>query len=117
MNYGHQNEINIFNKSINKTRIIIEMVDRFIVRGRNSDYDIDALICGTTDEYLWIMKDKLYDLILSKRCIYFTSPHVACITIGPKKRNLDGNSQNINERYIVCIRWNFIKEDILEFKK
>ncbi len=31
-----------FNKFINKTKIIVSLVDRFIIRGRNSDYDIDA---------------------------------------------------------------------------
>ena len=93
----YQKEINIFNKYINKTRIVIDMIDRFLVRGRNSDYDIDALI-------------------LSKRCLELTSPHIACMTIGPKKRNLDGTSKNIKDRYIVCIRWNFIKEDIIKFK-
>ena len=93
------------------------MIDRFIVRGRNSDYDIDALICGTIDNYVWIKKYELYDLILSKRCWDYTSPHIACLTIGPKKRNLDGNSKNAKDRYIVCIRWNFIKESIIEFKR
>ena len=92
------------------------MIDRFIVRGRNSDYDIDDLICGTIDDYVWIMKYDIYDLILSKRCLDFTSPHIACMTIGPKKRNLGGISKNIKDRYIVCVRWNFIKEDIIEFK-
>jgi len=112
----YQEEINIFNKSINRTRIIIDMIDRFIVRGRNSDYDIDALICGTIHDYVWLLKHDIYDLILSKRGLDFTSPHIACMTIGPKKRNLDGNSNNVKDRYIVCIRWNFIKEDIISFK-
>ena len=112
----YQDEIDIFNRYINKTRIIVDMIDRFIIRGRNSDYDIDALICGTIDDYVWIMKLDIYDLILSKRCLNFTSPHIACMTIGPKKRNLDGKSKNVKERYIVCIRWNFIKEDIINFK-
>ena len=112
-----QSEIDVFNKFINRTRIIIDMVDRFIIRGKNSDYDIEALICGTIDDYVWISKYDLYDLILSKRCNEFTSPHIACMTIGPKKRNLDGNSKNPKDRYIVAIRWNFIKESIIEFKK
>lgn len=112
----YQEEIDIFNKSINKTRIIIDMVDRFIIRGRNSDYDIDALICGTINDYVWLMKYDIYDLILSKRRPDFTSPHIACMTIGPKKRNLDRNSKNVKDRYIVCVRWNFIKENIIEFK-
>ena len=50
-----------------------------------------------------------------KRCLEFTSPHIACMTIGPKKRNLDGNSKNWKDRYLVCIIWNFIKEDIINF--
>ena len=112
----YQSEIDVFNESINKTRIIVDMTDRFIVRGRNSEYDIDALICGTVDNYVWIMKHDLYDLILSHKNTDFTSPHIACMTIGPKKRNLDRVSKNSKERYIVCIRWNFIKENILNFK-
>lgn len=112
----YQNEIDDFNNAINKTKIIVEMIDRFIIRGKNSEYDIDALIYGTVDDYVWIMKDDIYDLILSKRCLEYTSPHIACLTIGPKKRNLNHDSKNAKERYIVCIRWNFIKESIIEFK-
>ena len=92
------------------------MIDRFIIRGINSDYDIDVLICGTVDNYVWLMKYDIYDLILSKRCLNYTSPHIACMTIGPKKRNLNRDSKNAKERYLVCIRWNFIKESIIEFK-
>lgn len=112
----YQNDIDIFNKYINKTRIIIDMVDRFIIKGRNSDYDIDALVCGTIGDFVWLMKDDIYDLVLSRRCLEFSSPHIACMTIGPKKRNLDGNSKHARERYIVCVRWNFIREDIMNFK-
>ena len=112
----YQNEIDLFNEAINKTRIIIDMIDRFIIKGRNSDYDIDALVCGTINDYVWIMKYDLYDLILSKRSLDFTSPHIACMTIGPKKKNLNNDSNNRKERYLVCIRWNFIRESIIEFK-
>ena len=113
----YQNELDIFNEEINKTRIIVDMIDRFIIRGRNSEYDVDALVCGKVDDYVWIMKYDLYDLVLSKRCLEYTSPHVACMTIGPKKRNLNGDSKNARDRYIVCIRWNFLREDIENFKK
>lgn len=112
----YQKEIDIFNESINKTRLIVDMVDRFIVRGRNSDYDIDALISGTSDDYVWLLKHDIYDLVLSKRCLNFTSPHIACMTIGPKKRNINRDSKNNSDKYIVCIRWNFLKEDIICFK-
>ena len=60
-------QIDIFNKRINQTKIIVDMIDRFIVRGRNSDYDIDAFVDGKIDNYVWLMKYEIYDLILSKR--------------------------------------------------
>lgn len=111
----YQEDINIFNNAINKTRIIIDMINRFIIKERNSDYDIDALVYGNKDNYVWIKKDDIYDLILSKKSMEYTSPHIACLTIGPKKRCILSN-RNIKERYIVCIRWNYIKECITEFK-
>ena len=113
----YQSEIDIFNQYINKTRIIVDMIDRFIIRGRNSDYDVDALVCGKTDNYIWIMKYDLYDLILTNRSMKFTSPHIACLTLGPKKRVLSGESNNVKDRYIMCVRWHTLKEDIINFKK
>ena len=112
----YQNEIDIFNNAINKTRIIVDMIDRFVVRGKNSDYDIDALVCGTIDDYVWIKKYDLYDLILSKKELYFSSPHISCMTIGPKKRNINRDGNNSKERYIISIRWGFIREDIMASK-
>lgn len=92
------------------------MTERLIIRGRNYDYDIDALICGTTDNYAWIMKYNIYELVLSKICLDFTFTHIACMTIGSKNRNLGKISKNYKYRYLVCIRWNFIKENIIKFK-
>ena len=113
----YQNEIDEFSKWINKSKIIIEMVDRFIIKVTNANYGIDAFVHGTIDNYVWLMKYDIYELILSKRNTEHSSPHIACMTIGPKKRNLNRNSAYARERYIVCIRWNFIKDDIINFKK
>lgn len=111
----YQDDLNIFNSYVNKTRIIIDMVDRFIVRGRNSEYDIDCLICGRIDNYVWISKYDLYDLVLSKKCLHFTSPHVACMTLGSQKRCITSKG-NLKDRYLVAVRWNFLREDIISFK-
>jgi len=113
----YQEQIDAFNKYINKTRIIVDMIDRFIVRGRNSDYDIAALISGTVDDYVWINKYDLYDMILNNKNIKITSPHASILTIGPKSRDLNNSIKNPRERYFVCIRWYTIREDIENFKK
>ena len=112
----YQSEIDDFNSHINKTRIIVDMIDRFIIRGRNSDYDIDALVSGTIDNYVWILRYDLYDLILSNRRMDYTSPHAACLTIGPKKRNLDNEIKHNFERYIVVVRWSYLYESIKKFR-
>ena len=112
----YQSEINDFNCCVNKTRIIVDMIDRFIIRGRNSDYDVDALISGTIDNYVWILKYDLYDLILSKKNVEYDSPHIACMTLGPKKRCIYSD-RNIKDRYLVCVRWNYLTEDIISFYK
>mgnify|MGYP004584687981 len=62
------------------------------------------------------MRYDIYDLVLSKRCLHFTSSHIACMTLGSKKRNIDGTSNNRGDRYIVCARWNNLREDIVSFK-
>ena len=62
------------------------------------------------------MKYDIYDLVLSKRCLDFTSPHIACMTLGPKKRSIDGTSNNRDDRYVVWARWNNLREDIVSFK-
>ena len=113
----YQLELDIFNKYIDKTKIIVDMIDRFIIRGKFSDYDIDAFVSGTIDDYDWILKYDLYDLILSKRNVDYTSPHIACLTIGPKIRNVSGESKYLGDRYVVAVRWSFIREDIINFKK
>ncbi len=111
----YQDELDFFNGYINKTKIVVDMIDRFLIRGNNSDYDIDALISGKPDDFVWILKYDLYDLILSKRDIGYTSPHIGCLTIGPRKRNIYGQRKYPKDRYIVCVRWNFLKEDIIGF--
>ena len=75
------------------------MIDRVSVRGRNSDYDIDALVSVTIDDYVWIMKHDIYDLILSKRYLDFTSPHIACMTIGHKKKRFKECKKKIFSMY------------------
>ena len=41
-----------------------------IIKGRNSKYEVDVLLYGTTNDFVWIKKDDLYDLILSNNGIY-----------------------------------------------
>ena len=81
----YQKELDNFNGSINKTRIIIVMIDRFIIRERYSDYAMDSLVCGTIDDYVWIMKIWFIWPYLIKEMFRIYIPYAACMTIVPKK--------------------------------
>lgn len=111
-----QSEIDSLNKYINKTRVIISIIDRIIIRGRNSKYDIDALISGTPQDYVWISKDDLYDLFLSKKSIDYNVPHVSLVTFGPKIRHLYKDKTN-EDSLNVTFRWKDSRKDISEFIK
>ena len=70
----------------------------------------------------WFVRgNTIYDIELPEDtevvdCLSNSSPHIACMTIGPQKRNINGYSKNAKDRYLVAIRWNFLKEDIINFK-
>lgn len=55
-------------------------------------------------------------MILSKLEPNCTSPHFACITLGPKARNLERKPGKGLERYSVVGRWNYLREDIINYK-
>ncbi len=58
----------------------------------------------------------IYFKLLVESWIFQVSNKI-CRNYGLKKRNINGDSKNDKDRYIVCVRWNFIKEDIINFKK
>lgn len=111
-----QKEIDSLNKYINKTRTIISIIDRVIIKGRNSEHNIDALISGTPQNYVWISKDDLYDLFLSKKNIDYNVPHTSLITFGPKIRHLYKDKTK-KDLLNVTFRWKDPQKDIIEFKK
>lgn len=113
----HLEDLMILNKYLNRTRTIISCVDKFLVRGTNSKYDIAALISGTPEKFVWINKYDLYDLVLSHKNDYTTSPHIGNLIIQPKIRNISGTSKNPGEIHIVQLKWYWIFEDIESFKK
>ena len=38
------------------------------------------------------------------------------MTLGSMKRSIDGTYNNRGDRYVVCARWNNLREDIVSFK-
>lgn len=88
---AHQEEIYNLNKELNKKQILLKAIYRFVIKGKLSDKNIDAIIFGTKNDFLWIKKE---EIILSKKYVYSTGVHFGPLSIQPMDRCL-----NHNEKY------------------
>ena len=40
-------------------------IDRFVTKGKNSKYYIDAIVCGEVDDFVWITKEDIVKVIIN----------------------------------------------------
>lgn len=111
----NQKNIDEINKYFNQEKLLIKAIDRFILKGNNSDYYIDALICGEVDDFIWILKDDIKKLILSKKDDYSSTVHFGSITCQPKNRCLNYNPKYEKDRFCVQLKWYNLNDEIIEF--
>ena len=114
--YKKNNQPNIdkMNRAFNEVKILKEAIDRFIIKGNNSDYYIDAIIYGEVDDFVWATKDDIKNIILSKKDIYSTAVHFGPITCQPKNRCLNNNAKYEKDRFCVQLKWYSLFDDIIE---
>lgn len=110
----NQNKIDQINSEINNKELIEKAVDRFILKGNNSSFEIDALIYGEVNDFLFITKDNIMNLILSKKNVYSSTIHFSVLTVQPKNRCLNYNPTYEKDRFCVQIKWYSIFDDIIE---
>ena len=110
----HQPEIDEINNFINQKDFLKKAIARFILRGRNSKDDVDVIIYGVPEDFIWIKKEDIYEIILSKRNIYSTSIHFSCLTYQPLNRCINRNSKYEKDRFISQVKWYNLCDDIIE---
>ena len=110
----NQSNIDKINKSFNNEKILKEAVERFIIKGNNSEYYIAAIIYGEVDDFVWATRDDIKNIILSKKDIYSTAVHFGPITCQPKNRCLNYNPKYEKDRFCVQLKWYNLFDDILE---
>lgn len=112
----HQGEIDAINRAFNKDEFIQQVILRFIFKGRNDDNEVDALIYGSTDDFLYLTKEDVYKLIYSRKDIYSSGVHIGPLFIQPLSRNLQGNPKFEKCRYCVQVKWFNLCDHIIEYK-
>ena len=112
---NNQDKIDKINIALNNEYIIKRAINRFILQGKNSNECIDAIIYGTVDDFLFITKEEIEEIIISKKDIYSTGIHFANLYCQPMTRNLNYNPKYDKKRFCVQIKWYSIFDDIIEY--
>ena len=111
---NHQKEIDEINKCFANKQIITDAISRFVLRGNNSEYDISAIVLGTPDNFIWLKKEDIVDILLSHIDLYCTSPHFSKLICQPMNRCTNYNKKYEKFRNYVQIKWYSLLDDILE---
>ena len=98
---SYQNKIDLINKHFNKKDIIENAINRFILKSKNSDEEIDAIIYGIVEDFIWIKSEDIKKTIISKKDEYSTGVHFSSLTIQPMNRCLNKNIKYNSKRFCV----------------
>ena len=110
----NQDKIDLINKEFNQKEIVMKAIDKFVLRGNNSDYYVDAIILGTVNDFVWAGREDIKEMILSKIDIYSAAVHFGSLTCQPKNRCLNYNPLYEKDRFCVQIKWYNLFDEIIE---
>lgn len=112
----HQEEIDKINKYLNTEKMLKLAVERFVLKGNNSNFVIDALLYGEPNDFLWLTKEEIHNFLVSQTSIYSTAVHFGPLTVQPKTRCLNYNGKYEHDRFCVQIKWYSLFDDIIKIK-
>ena len=109
----NQKSIDIINNYFNDKEIIRDAIDRFVLMGNNSSYAVDAIIYGTPEDFLWITRNDIIDILTSSNK-YVSSPHFGELICQPMNRCINHNSKYEKYRKFVQIKWYSLFDNIID---
>lgn len=112
----HIEDIELINKYFNNKNLIQNAIERFVLKGTNSKYEIDALCIGEASDYLWITKNQIKKILENNVNLESSGPHISGLFIQPQTRNLNYNNLYESRRHCVQIKWYSLFDDIIQYK-
>ena len=112
----NHSQIDKINQVFKDEKILKKAIERFITKGKNSNNYIAAIIYGEIDDFVWVTKEDIEQIMLSKKNEYSSAVHFSLMTCQPKNRCLNYNPLYEKDRYCIQIKWYNIFDDILEYK-
>ena len=113
---NNQKEIDLINKHFSNQEIIYDAIERFVLKGNNCNYCIDAIILGTPNDFFWICKKDIINVLNNHYNDYCSSPHFSNLVCQPMNRCLNRNHKYERFRSYVQIKWYSLFDNIIEQK-
>ena len=110
----YENSIKMINEEFNKPEIMKKAIVRFVLQGTNSEIEIDGIIYGITNDFLFLSKKDVIDILMSKTDVHSNGIHFGHLYCQPKARNLNYNPKYEKDRFCVQIKWYSIFDGIIE---
>ena len=80
----------------------------------NEEINQDAILFGVKDDFIWIKKEDIKKLILSKKNTYSSAVHFGPLTVQPLDRCLNRNEKYETKRFSIQVKWYNLVDDIIE---
>lgn len=110
----NQDKIDYINSKINNPYVLERAINRFVLQGKNSNIQIDAILYGTETDFLFLTKEEVKKIIMNKKNMYSTGVHFGQLFCQPMTRCLNYNPKYEKKRYCVQIKWYSLFDDIME---
>ena len=108
-------KINLINNELIKIPPYI-IADRFILKGRVSIYEVDGLIYGTPNDFFWINKKHIKEIIKNNLDKKSTSVHYSSLFIQPLNRCISENNKYQWKKDYIQVKWYSLFDDIIKYK-
>lgn len=110
----YQSKIDIINEVFNNENYIDEFINRFVLQGNKAKCEVDAIIYGVVDDFIWITNSEVKYILKKHLHDSISSLHISCLSIQPMGRNLNYNKKYEYARYCVQIKWYNLVDQIVE---
>ncbi len=95
---------------------IDRMIDRFILNGTNSKYPVDGIIYGIPNDFLWINKKDIVNIIKDNLDKNSSTVHIGSLYIQPLNRCINQNKKYMWCRDYIQVKWYSLFDDIIKSK-
>ena len=93
---------------------IYKVVDRFILKGKNSPYQVDGIIYGIPTDFIWINKNDIKRVLKNNMNKSSNSVHISNLFIQPLNRCINKSIKYSWCKDYVQVKWYSLFDDIIE---